>query len=85
MFFQTKNVYRMLHKTGANYTGEWTFLVLKRIKNYLRSSMSMDRINVLVLLIIGNELLNTKDFNDLINEFTSKKVRKKMFRKNDLI
>lgn len=36
----------------ANCTGERAFSVLKRVKNYLRSSMSEERLNALALLNI---------------------------------
>lgn len=41
--------------------------------------MSEQRLNALTLLNIGNKLLNAIAFNNLVNDFNSKKARKKMF------
>jgi len=61
----------------ANCTGELAFSVLKRVKNYLLSSMSEERLNALALLNIESKLLNSIDLNDLINYFCSKKNKEK--------
>ena len=51
----------------ANCTGERACLVLKRVKSYLRSCISEERLNALTLLNIENKLLNAMDFNELID------------------
>jgi len=79
VFLNLHIVLRMFLSTAvANCTGERAFSVLKRVNNYLRSSMSEERLNALALLNIENELLNSIDLNDLINDFCSKKARKKL-------
>lgn len=80
VFSNLNVVLRFIHNTAVvNYTGERAFLLLKRVKNYLRSSISKKRLNALFLLNLENKLLNSKNVNDLINDFSSKRVRKKMF------
>lgn len=69
---------RFLSTAVVNCTRERAFSVLKRVKNYLQSSTSEERLNALALLYIENELLNSIDLNDLINDFCSKKARKKL-------
>jgi hypothetical protein len=42
---------------------------LKLLKNYLRSTMSQDRLNGLATLCIEKKILNEVDSNTIINEF----------------
>ena len=42
----------------TNCSAERSFSCLKRIKNYLRSTMSQDRLNALAILSIEHELIN---------------------------
>jgi hypothetical protein len=60
----------------ANCTGERSFSHLKRIKNYLRSTMSQERLNCLAALNIENSIVCHIDFHDLVKDFASKKCRK---------
>ncbi|XP_067130995.1 LOW QUALITY PROTEIN: zinc finger MYM-type protein 1-like [Centruroides vittatus] len=57
-------------------SGERSFSKLKIIKNYLRSTMSQDRLSSLSLLSIENDIFKETDFEDVIDEFANLKVRK---------
>ena len=48
----------------------------KLIKNYLRSTMSQERLNSLAILAIECELAKQVDFKDIIKDFASRKIRK---------
>ena len=61
----------------TNCSGERSFSTLKRIKNYLRTTTSQERFNALALLNIENELLNSIDFDLLIDKFSQMKCRRK--------
>lgn len=43
----------------ANCTGERLFLILKRVKNYMRPTMRNEHLNALALLIIETDLLKS--------------------------
>jgi hypothetical protein len=49
---------------------------LKLLKNYLRSKISQERLNGLAILCIEKILLDEIDIDTIINDFTSKHVRK---------
>ena len=61
----------------SNCTGEQSFSKLKRIKNELRNKTSQDRLNMLSLLSIEHELLQSVSFTDVINDFAVCKARKR--------
>ena len=52
------------------------FSKLKLIKSYLRSTMSQERLNGLVILSIENEMLAELKCKNLISNFVSQKARK---------
>ena len=58
---------------------ERSFSVLKRIKNYLRSTMCQMRLTSLGTLAVESELAKQLDFNELIETFANKKARKTAF------
>jgi len=58
---------------------ERAFSKLKIIKNYLRSTISQDRLSGLATLSIENELAETLDYDQLIDQFALQKARKKKF------
>lgn len=60
-------------------SGERSFSKLKIIKNYLRTTMSQDRLCGLALLSIENEVACKLDYKDLMAEFAAKKARKVAF------
>ena len=58
-------------------SAERSFSKLKLLKNYLRSTMSQERLNGLATLCIEKRFLDEIDINTIINEFASRNVRKK--------
>jgi hypothetical protein len=61
---------------GSSCEGERTFSVLKRVKNYLRSTIGQRKLSSLCLLSIESELLNKLNVSELIDAFAAKKCRK---------
>nr|GEV44984.1 zinc finger MYM-type protein 1 [Tanacetum cinerariifolium] len=57
-------------------SAERSFLKLKLLKSYLRSTMSQERLNRLTLIAIKNRLLESVDYENLINNFASKNARR---------
>ena len=53
-----------------------SFLKLKLIKSYLRSTMSQERLNGLAILSIEKEMLEELKYKNLISNFASQKARK---------
>ncbi|KAF0759466.1 zinc finger MYM-type protein 1-like [Aphis craccivora] len=62
---------------ATNCTVERSFSVLKRMKNYLRSTMSQERLNSLALLTIESDLTSSLEYEDIIDDFSRIKSRKK--------
>lgn len=60
-------------------SGERSFSKLKIIKNYLRTTMTQDRLVGLSLLAIEKELVNTLEYDDMVEEFAKLKARKVQF------
>ncbi|XP_048514985.1 zinc finger MYM-type protein 1-like [Athalia rosae] len=60
----------------SNATGDRSFSVLKRVKNYLRSTLSQEKVSSLALLCIEKDVFNGIDYEDIINTFAQKKCRK---------
>jgi len=50
----------------TNASGERSFSVLRRVKNYLRSTLSQDKTSSLSLLSIENEMLRSIDWSSII-------------------
>jgi len=55
---------------------ERSFSKLKLLKNYLRSTMSQERLNVLATLCIEKRLLDEIDIDNIINDFALRNVRR---------
>lgn len=68
-----------LATAAANCTAERSFSVLKRLKNYLRSSMTEDRLNYLATLHLNYDITQDLNYDDVITDFAIKKSRKKIF------
>ena len=60
-------------------SAERSFSKLKLLKNYLRSSMSQERLNGLATLCIEKDMLESIDLDTLISDFASKNARRRMF------
>ncbi|XP_074352353.1 uncharacterized protein LOC141691518 [Apium graveolens] len=56
-------------------TAERSFSKLKLIKNYLRSTMSQERLNGLAMLSVEKQMLAKLDIGDLIRDFAHSKLR----------
>lgn len=61
----------------SNCTGERSFSHMKRIKNYLRSTMLQERLSALAILNIENELVKKIDFEQLVEAFATTKSRRR--------
>lgn len=61
---------------ATNCNGERSFSTLKRIKNYLRSSLGQDKLNNLSILSIESELFNELNTCNIIKQFVKEKARK---------
>jgi hypothetical protein len=57
-------------------SNERSFSKLKIIKNFLRSTMSQDRLTNLAILSIEKEVTKTIDFDVIIDQFASRKCRR---------
>jgi len=57
-------------------SAERSFSKLKLLKNYLRSTMSQERLNGLATLCIEKRLLDEIDIDTIINDFASRNVRR---------
>lgn len=55
---------------------ERSFSKLKLIKNYLRTTMSQDRLKALAILSVESEIADEVDLNDTIDEFAREKARR---------
>ena len=62
----------------TNCEGERSFSHLARIKNELRTRMGQRRLCSLSLLAIECELVNTLDFNDVVDDFARSKASKRL-------
>ena len=56
---------------ATNAVSERSFSVMRRIKNYLRSTMGQARINHVMVLNIFKEKLDALDLTSIANEFVS--------------
>jgi len=60
----------------CNASGERTFSVLKRVKNYLRNSLSQSHLTSLSMMFIENDVVQKLDYELLIDNFSKQKSRK---------
>ncbi|XP_052621070.1 uncharacterized protein LOC111901968 [Lactuca sativa] len=57
-------------------SAERSFSKLKFVKSYLRSTMSQERLSGLTMISIENEILESIDYKELINQFAIKNARR---------
>ncbi|KAI4983995.1 hypothetical protein ZWY2020_040785 [Hordeum vulgare] len=57
-------------------SAERSFSKLKLLKNYLRSTMSQERLNGLATFCIEKKMLDEIDIDTIISDFASKNVRR---------
>lgn len=62
---------------AANCTAERSFSCLKRVKSYLRSKMTNDRLNSLAILAIEAQLVRSLNYTEIIDDFATLKARRK--------
>ena len=60
-------------------TGERSFSKLKTIKNYLRSSMSQERLSALATLSTEYEMCEAINLSNVIKKFSETKAQKALF------
>ena len=60
-------------------SAERSFSKLKLLKNYLRSTMSQERLNGLVMCSIEKDIVDTVDFNAVLDDFASRIARRSIF------
>jgi len=65
---------------GTTFEGERSFSILKRVKNWQRSTIRQDKLSSLSVLAIEHELLQEIDTEIIIESFTNKKCRKKVLK-----
>lgn len=63
----------------SNASGERSFSSLKRVKNYLRSTLGQEKLGHLSVLHIESQIANDLDWEELCDDFASAKARKKNF------
>lgn len=77
-FHNIEIVLRMfLSMFATNVPDERSFSKLKLIKNYLRNSMGEEKLNAFSLMSIENEIMQSLNFDQIIDEFVLSKSRKK--------
>ncbi|ESO06698.1 hypothetical protein HELRODRAFT_153267, partial [Helobdella robusta] len=64
---------------ATNCSAERSFSCLKRVKIYLRSTMSEERLNYLAILCIEKTILQDLDIKFVIDEFARRKASRKVF------
>lgn len=63
----------------TNCSAERSFSCLKRIKNFLRSTVGQERLSATAILNIESELTASLEFEDVIQDFARNKSRRKVF------
>ena len=61
----------LLTLPATNATSERTFSTMRRLKTYLRSTMSQTRLKNVMILSIHKELVSELDLHDIVNQFVS--------------
>lgn len=62
----------------TNCSAERSFSCLKRVKNYLRSTMTQQKMNSFAILNIENQITCQLSFDEIIDNFATDKSRRKM-------
>lgn len=60
-------------------SGERSFSKLKIIKNYLRSTMTQNRLSGLAMISIEHKVCDSINLSEIIKDFAEQKVRRKLF------
>ncbi|XP_076909706.1 uncharacterized protein LOC143567077 [Bidens hawaiensis] len=76
-FPNTVNAYRVLLTIPVTVaSAERSFSKLKLLKTYMRSTMSKERLNGLAMISIERDVLESIDYQELIESFASKNARR---------
>ena len=60
----------------SNCSSERSFSALKRIKSYLRSRMTDERLNSIAIINIESDITKNLEYDDIINEYSSSSSQK---------
>lgn len=63
----------------SNSSAERSFSVLKRVKSYLRSKTTDERLNCLAVITIESDLTQQLNYDGIIDTFANGKARRKHF------
>ena len=78
-----QQVYRLLRiyltVPMASATADRSFSALRRLKNYLRTTMSQKRLNHLIVMHIHKERTDQLDLSNIAKEFVSLNERRKSY------
>ena len=73
MFQQVETLVRLLLVVPASSAeAEWSFSALRRLKTWLRSTMTQSRLTHVCVLHVHNELVDTAVYRDVAKEFVRK-------------
>ena len=79
-FLNISIAYRLLFTVPVTVaSAKRSFSKLKLLKNYLRSSMSQERLNGLATLCIEKDMLDEIDVDTIIEDFASRNARRSCF------
>lgn len=78
LYEYTRFIILLLTIPGSSCSNERSFSVLRRLKNYLRSTMLQDRLNDIALIHIHQDMAEELDLDLLMNEFINLNNRRKV-------
>ena len=61
---------------ATNASSERSFSALQRVKTYLRTTMTQERLNYLMIIHVHKERTDALDMKTLLNEFVDKSVHR---------
>ena len=71
---------------GSSCEGERSFSILKRIKDYQRSTMGQSRLSALSLLAVESEIMRSLAVDAIISSFAIKNIRKvKLYTRREMV
>ena len=61
---------------GSSYSNERSFSILRRLKNYLRSTIMQNRLNHIAILHCYPDAVDKLNMEELMNEFISRNTKR---------